>query len=68
LSGIPTATVTIYPIVSWFCESGILGGWPMAFYLPGTTGKLNKFFKTDPEGTSDQVYSRVTCSILKNIP
>ncbi|XP_023338728.1 sialin isoform X2 [Eurytemora carolleeae] len=37
-AGIPTATVTIYPVVSWFCESGILGGWPMAFYLPGTTG------------------------------
>ena len=36
--GIPTATVTIYPLVSWFCESGYLGGWPMAFYFPGTTG------------------------------
>jgi len=38
MAGIPTATVTIYPLVSWLCKSGILGGWPLAFYIPGTTG------------------------------
>ena len=37
-AGIPTATVTIFPLTSWLCQSGVDGGWPMAFYVPGTTG------------------------------
>ena len=37
-AGIPTATVATFPLSSWLCYSGIDGGWPMAFYVPGTTG------------------------------
>merc|ERR1719320_2264992 len=37
-AGIPTATVATFPLSSWLCKSGIHGGWPMAFYVPGTTG------------------------------
>ena len=37
-AGIPTATVATFPLTSWLCYSGLDGGWPMAFYVPGTTG------------------------------
>eukprot|EP00092_Neocalanus_flemingeri_P024646 GFUD01026731.1.p1 GENE.GFUD01026731.1~~GFUD01026731.1.p1 ORF type:complete len:504 (+),score=120.85 GFUD01026731.1:68-1579(+) len=39
-AGIPTATVATFPLSSWLCYSGLDGGWPMAFYVPGTTGLL----------------------------
>ena len=39
-AGIPTATVATYPLSSWLCRSGIDGGWPLAFYVPGATGLL----------------------------
>jgi len=37
-AGIATATVTIYPFVSWLCKLELMGGWPLAFYIPGATG------------------------------
>ena len=39
-AGIPTATVATFPLSSWLCRSGIDGGWPLAFYVPGATGLL----------------------------
>ena len=39
-AGIPTATVATFPLTSWLCHSGLDGGWPMAFYVPGTTGLI----------------------------
>ena len=39
-AGIPTATVATFPLSSWLCKSGIDGGWPLAFYVPGATGLL----------------------------
>ena len=36
-AGIPTSTMTTFPLTSWLCKSGLDGGWPMAFYVPGTT-------------------------------
>ena len=39
-AGIPTATVATFPLTSWLCYSGLDGGWPMAFYVPGTTGLI----------------------------
>ena len=37
-AGNPTATVLTFPISSWLCQSGLDGGWPLTFYVPGTTG------------------------------
>jgi len=37
-AGIPTATVATFPLSSWLCYTGLDGGWPMAFYVPGVTG------------------------------
>ena len=37
-AGNPTATVLTFPISSWLCQSGLDGGWPLTFYVPGSTG------------------------------
>ena len=37
-AGVPTATVLTFPLSSWLCQSGLDGGWPLTFYVPGTTG------------------------------
>ena len=34
-SAVPAATITNYPMSSLLCETGIDGGWPMVFYVPG---------------------------------
>ena len=34
-SGIPVAIIVNYPLSSALCESGIDGGWPLVFYIPG---------------------------------
>ena len=34
-SGIPVAIIVNFPLSSALCESGIDGGWPMVFYIPG---------------------------------
>merc|ERR1719471_1229581 len=39
-AGVPTATVLTFPLSSWLCQSGLDGGWPLTFYVPGTTGLL----------------------------
>ena len=39
-SALYAANVTTSPLTSWLCNSGIDGGWPMAFYVPGTTGAI----------------------------
>ena len=36
-SGIPVAIIVNFPLSSALCESGIDGGWPMVFYIPGST-------------------------------
>ena len=37
-AGVPTATVLTFPFSSWLCQSGLDGGWPLTFYVPGSTG------------------------------
>ena len=34
-AGIPVAIIVNYPLSSALCESGIDGGWPLVFYIPG---------------------------------
>ena len=34
-AGIPVAIIVNYPFSSALCESGIDGGWPLVFYIPG---------------------------------
>lgn len=34
-AGVPTACVANFPVMSLLCQSGIDGGWPMTFYVPG---------------------------------
>ena len=34
-SGAPFASLVNYPLSSLLCETGIDGGWPMVFYVPG---------------------------------
>ena len=36
-SGIPIAIIINFPLSSALCESGIDGGWPLVFYIPGKT-------------------------------
>ena len=34
-AGIPVAIIVNYPLSSALCESGVDGGWPLVFYIPG---------------------------------
>jgi MFS family permease len=34
-SGIPFASIANFPMSSLLCKTGIDGGWPMVFYVPG---------------------------------
>ena len=43
-SGIPIAIIVNYPLSSALCESGIDGGWPLVFYIPGITFFINNHF------------------------
>ena len=37
-AGVPIACLVNYPLASFLCQSGIDGGWPMVFYVPGFIG------------------------------
>jgi len=37
-AGIPAACVANFPLASLLCETGVDGGWPMVFYVPGFFG------------------------------
>lgn len=39
-SAVAAATVVNYPLSSLLCETGLDGGWPMVFYVPGLAGLL----------------------------
>ena len=39
-AAIPAACAANYPLSSLLCASGVDGGWPMVFYVPGATGLL----------------------------
>lgn len=43
LSGIATANFINLPLASGLCATGIDGGWPMVFYVPGTFTFLNQY-------------------------
>ena len=53
-AGIPVAIIVNYPLSSALCESGVDGGWPLVFYIPG---KLIAFYL-------NRCYLNIDCAIL----
>jgi ACS family sodium-dependent inorganic phosphate cotransporter-like MFS transporter 5 len=39
-SAVAGATVVNFPLSSLLCETGLAGGWPMIFYIPGASGLI----------------------------
>ena len=40
--GVPIATMVNFPLSSALCHTGIDGGWPMVFYVPGNSLRFTK--------------------------
>ena len=57
-SAVPAATITNYPMSSLLCETGIDGGWPMVFYVPGES-------VVDVDFTNGSIL-KCNCCILHN--